>query len=223
MIPLKDDLRSASRPIVTYIILGLNIIVFLYELSLGQHLNNFIRQFGAIPFDIFHPAGLLSYTTLFSSMFIHANLMHILGNMLFLWIFADNVEDRLGHLKFILFYLVCGITGTLLHAITAPNSTVPMVGASGAISGVMGAYILLFPKARILALIPFFIFFRITYLPSIIFLGIWFLFQFLFGISSIGGRGGGVAYFAHLGGFIIGLLLALPFKKRRKNYEYQIY
>jgi len=98
-----------------------------------------------------------------------------------------------------------------------------MVGASGAISGVMGAYILLFPKARILALIPFFIFFRITYLPSIIFLGIWFLFQFLFGISSIGGRGGGVAYFAHLGGFIIGLLLALPFRKRRKNYEYEIY
>jgi membrane associated rhomboid family serine protease len=190
---------------------------------LGQHLNNFIRQFGAIPFNIFHQAGLSSYATLFSSIFIHANLMHILGNMLFLWIFADNVEDRLGHIKFIFFYLVCGITGTLLHGITAPGSTIPMVGASGAISGVLGAYVLLFPKARILALIPFFIFFRITYLPSIIFLGIWFLFQFLFGVSSIGGRGGGVAYFAHIGGFIIGLLLALPFRKKRKNYEYQIY
>ncbi len=222
MLPLKDDLPSYSRPIVTYIILGINIIVFLYELSLGPQFNNLIRQFGAVPFNIYHPTGISSYATLFSSMFIHAGFMHIFGNMLFLWIFADNIEDRLGHIKFIFFYLICGIAGALLHSITAMDSKVPMIGASGAISGVLGAYILLFPKARVLALIPFGFFLRITYLPSIVFLGIWFLYQFLFGISSIGARGGGVAYFAHLGGFIVGLLLALPFKGKRKKINYEI-
>jgi membrane associated rhomboid family serine protease len=156
-------------------------------------------------------------------MFIHANLMHIFGNMLFLWIFADNIEDRMGHIKFIIFYLVCGIAAVLLHGVTAMNSQVPMVGASGAISGVLGAYILLYPKARILALIPFGFFLRATYLPSVIFLGIWFLYQFLFGVSTIGAKGGGVAYFAHIGGFIAGLLIALPFRKKRKNYEYKIH
>ena len=223
MLPLKDDLPSYSRPIVTYIILGINIVVFLYELSLGPQLNSFIKQFGAVPFYIFNPVGVSSYATLFSSMFIHAGFMHILGNMLFLWIFADNVEDRIGHIKFVFFYLSCGIAGALLHGITAPNSTVPMVGASGAISGVLGAYILLFPKARVLALIPFGFFLRITYLPSIIFLGIWFLYQFLFGVTTIGARGGGVAYFAHVGGFIVGLLFALPFRGKRKKINYEIF
>jgi membrane associated rhomboid family serine protease len=223
MLPLKDDIRVSSRPIITYVILGINIVVFLYEMALGPALRDFVIQFGATPFYIFHPTGFSSYATLFSSMFIHANIMHIFGNMLFLWIFADNIEDRLGRIKFIFFYLLCGLGGALLHSVTAPNSTVPMIGASGAISGVLGAYILLYPKARILALIPFGFFLRITYLPSIIFLGIWFLYQFLFGISSVSGRGG-VAYFAHIGGFIVGLLLALPFKfkNRKPNYEYKI-
>jgi len=188
MIPLKDDIQTYSLPIITYVILGLNVVIFLYELSLGPHLGS---------------------------------LMHIFGNMLFLWIFADNIEDRFGHIKFLFFYLLCGIAGALLQSIVAPNSTVPMIGASGAISGVLGAYVLLFPKARILALIPFGFFLRVSYLPSIIFLGIWFLYQFIFGIFSIGARGGGVAYLAHIGGFITGLLIALLFK-RRKDYGYKI-
>lgn len=221
MIPLKDDIQTYSLPIITYVILGLNVVIFLYELSLGPHLDSFIKQFGVVPFHLFRPTSLFSYATLFSSMFIHGSLMHIFGNMLFLWIFADNIEDRFGHIKFLFFYLLCGIAGALLQSIVAPNSTVPMIGASGAISGVLGAYVLLFPKARILALIPFGFFLRVSYLPSIIFLGIWFLYQFIFGIFSIGARGGGVAYLAHIGGFITGLLIALLFK-RRKDYGYKI-
>lgn len=225
MIPLKDDLKSYTRPVITYVILGINILVYLYEFSLGPHLNDFIFQFGAIPYDIFHPQGVSSYATILSSMFIHANFMHIFGNMFFLWTFSDNVEDRIGHIKYLFFYLICGFAGALLHSITTANSTVPMVGASGAISGVLGAYILLFPKARILALIPLGFFMRMTYLPSYLFLGIWFLYQFLLGFASLAARGGGVAYFAHIGGFATGLLLALPFKfkKRKKEFEYQIF
>lgn len=223
MLPLKDDIRTSTRPIVTYVILGVNVVVFLYQISLGTALESFIRQFGAVPYLLFHPTGVSSYTRLLTSMFMHGGFMHILGNMLFLWIFADNIEDRLGHIRFIVFYLLCGIAGALLHAVTAPNSTVPMIGASGAISGVLGAYIYLYPKARVLALIPFGFFLRVTYLPSVLFLGLWFLFQFLYGISSLGVRGGGVAYFAHIGGFVVGLLFALPFKKRKKkNVEYEI-
>ena len=156
-------------------------------------------------------------------MFIHADsIMHIVGNMLFLWIFADNVEDRMGHIKFLLFYFVCGIAAALLQSAINPASKIPMIGASGAVSGVLGAYILFFPKARVLALIPLGFFLRISYLPSFVFLGIWFLYQFLFGVSSIGARGG-VAYFAHIGGFVAGLILALPFRKKKKRVEYQIY
>jgi membrane associated rhomboid family serine protease len=223
MLPLKDDIRSSTLPIVTYVILGINILVFLYQVSLGAALDSFFNQYGAIPYLLFHPTGMSSYTRLLTSMFMHGGFMHIFGNMLFLWIFADNIEDRFGHITFTFFYLLCGMAGALLHAVTAPNSTVPMIGASGAISGVLGAYILLYPKARVLALIPLGFFLRVTYLPSALFLGLWFLFQFLYGISSLGARGGGVAYFAHIGGFIVGLLFALPFKKKKKReIDYEI-
>jgi membrane associated rhomboid family serine protease len=223
MLPLRDNIQAISRPIITYIILGLNILVFIYEISLGTHLDVFINQFGAVPYNIFSQGGLASYMTLFTSMFMHANLMHIIGNMLFLWIFADNIEDHIGHVMFIIFYLTCGLAGTLLHAVVTPASTIPMIGASGAISGVLGAYIILYPKARISALIPFGFFLRVVQLPSVVFLGIWFLMQFLFSISSIRGTGGGVAYLAHVGGFVVGLLWALPFKfKQKKHYEYKI-
>jgi len=220
MIPLKDEIKSYTKPVITYIILGINIFVYVYEFSLGTYKENFIYQFGTIPYDLFNPAGINSYLTIFSSMFIHANFIHILGNMLFLWVFADNVEDRLGHIKFIIFYLICGIAAVFLHSITTPNSKIPMVGASGAISGIMGAYVVFFPRARILSIIPLGFFFRIAYLPSPFFIGIWFLYQFLLGLVSISIKGGGVAYFAHIGGFIAGFLFALPFKKsNRKDYD----
>jgi membrane associated rhomboid family serine protease len=223
MLPLKDDIRVRTRPIVVYGILAANVLVFLYEISLGAALNDFVRQFGVTPYFLFHPSGIETYLTLFTSMFIHSDsLMHIVGNMLFLWIFADNVEERMGHFKFLLFYFACGIAAALLQSAIDPSSRIPMIGASGAISGVLGAYILLFPKARVLALIPLGFFPRISYLPSFIFLGLWFLFQFLFGVSSIGAKGG-VAYFAHIGGFVAGLILALPFRLRKKESNYRIY
>lgn len=219
MLPLRDDIPSYSRPFVTYGLIGLNAVVFLYELSLGTALNGFIQRFGAVPYTIFHPSGIGSYLTLISSMFIHASFMHIAGNMLFLWIFGDNIEDRMGHIFFFVFYVITGLAGTFLHSITAPSSTVPMVGASGAISGIMGAYILLYPKARILALVPFGFFLRIMKLPALLFLGVWFLYQFLLGILSIGVKGGGVAYFAHIGGFVVGLIIALLFRFQKHESE----
>lgn len=218
MIPLKDELRSTTRPYVTYLILAANVAVFIYETALGRNADDFMLRFGAVPLNIFHSPNPAGYLTIISSMFIHANFMHILGNMLFLWVFADNVEDRIGHVKFLIFYLVCGIAAALAQGLTAPDSPVPLVGASGAISGVLGAYILFYPRARVMALIPLGFFMRMTYLPSIVFLGIWFLIQLLVGIVSIGAKGGGVAYFAHIGGFAAGLLFALPFKIfKRKN------
>lgn len=225
MIPLKDDIESYSRPFVTYIILGINILIYLYEFSLGPYKENFIYNFGTIPYELFSNFGLKPCLTIFSSMFIHANFMHLAGNMLFLWVFADNVEDLFGHIKFLFFYLFCGIAAVLLHSITTPGSKIPMVGASGAISGVMGAYLIFYPRARILSLVPLGFFLRITLIPSIFFMGIWFLYQFLFGFATFGMKGGGVAYFAHIGGFIAGLLLALPFRKRRRkrDIDYEIY
>jgi membrane associated rhomboid family serine protease len=223
MLPLKDDLRSRTRPYVVYALVTANVLVYLYEISLGPALNDFVRQFGVTPHALFNPTGIESYLTLITSMFIHAESpMHIIGNMLFLWIFADNIEDRLGHVRFVLFYFVCGIAAGLLQSAIDPGSKIPMIGASGAVSGVLGAYILLFPKARVLALIPLGFFLRVSYLPSFIFLGIWFLYQFLFGVSSLGAKGG-VAYFAHIGGFVAGLLLALPLRRKRKNIDYDVY
>ncbi len=226
MIPLRDEIPADKRPVITYVILGINIAVYIYELLLGEQKADFIFQFGTIPYALFNPQSIHPYLTIFSSMFIHANFMHIAGNMLFLWIFADNVEDELGHIVFGFFYLICGIAAVLLHSITAPDSMVPMVGASGAISGVMGAYLILFPRARILSLIPLGFFMRIAYLPSLFFIGIWFFYQSIFGIATIGVKGGGIAYFAHIGGFVAGILFVLPFKfkkLRKKRIDYEIF
>jgi membrane associated rhomboid family serine protease len=223
MLPLKDDIRPRTRPFVVYGILAANIAVYLYEISLGTALNDFVAQFGVTPYLLFHPTGIESFLTLVTSMFIHSySPMHIIGNMLFLWIFADNIEDRMGHFKFFIFYFVCGIAAGLLQSVVDPGSKIPMIGASGAVSGVLGAYILLFPKARVLALIPLGFFLRLSYLPSYVFLGIWFLYQFLVGVSSVGAKGG-VAYFAHIGGFVAGLAIAIPFRKKRNNIDYHIY
>lgn len=215
MIPLKDEMRSATRPIVNYCLVVANVIVYLYELSLGRGLDTFIAAFGAVPNDMFHSGSPVPLLKVFSSMFIHANFVHILGNMLFLWVFGDNIEDRIGHVKFFFFYLIAGMAGALLHGVSATRSEVPMIGASGAISGVLGAYILLYPRARVLALVPVGFFMRVGYFPSYFFIGLWFLLQFLSGMVSLGASGGGVAYLAHIGGFVVGALLALPFMRRR--------
>src|SRR5258705_12168895 len=199
MIPLRDIIPSRTTPIVTISLIVANVLVFLYELTLGRAVNDFTLYFGLVP-------AAFSWVAVFTSMFVHGGLFHVGGNMLYLWIFGDNVEDRMGHGRFLVFYLLCGTAAALAQTITAPDSVVPMVGASGAIAGVMGAYFVLYPKSRIVTLIPLFFFFQIIEVPAIYFLGFWFLMQFLSGVVSIGNAAtGGVAGWAHVAGFFAGL------------------
>ncbi len=218
MLPLKDDVPKARVrfPFILIILLVTNILVFLYEISLSPFgLSRLFKSYGAIPVLIASGSNL---HTLFSSLFLHGGFDHIIGNMLYLWIFGDNVEDAFGHFWFILLYFMAGVAGSILHIFTAPNSSVPMIGASGAISGILGAYFVLFPSARVLALVPLGFFFRVLYLPASLFLGFWILLQFLFGFASLPGAGvgGGVAFFAHIGGFLVGVILGLIFRGRRE-------
>ncbi len=219
MIPLKDDIPSRRRPYVMITILILNILVFIYELTLGNRITYFFHTFGVIPARIIFDTTFFTILTLFTSMFIHGGFEHIIGNMLYLWIFADNVEDAFGHGKFIILYFLSGLMGSLLQILISPHSEIPLIGASGAISGILGAYIILYPGARVLALIPIFYFLRLTYVPAVIFLGFWFLLQFLYGLGSLGAQGG-VAWFAHIGGFLTGVLFALPIKRRIRRRLY---
>jgi membrane associated rhomboid family serine protease len=224
MFPLKDTIPSSSFPFVTIGIIVINFVVFLYELTLGPQLNTFINQYGVIPSHIlttlnknwlyFIPASV----PVFSSIFIHGGWMHIIGNMWYLWIFGDNIEDRTGHFRFFLFYVICGVAATVSHIIMNPASNLPTVGASGAIAGVMGAYLILFPRSRILTLIFLIIFIQIIEIPAIFFLGFWILLQVVSGSISSGlaQEGGGVAWWAHIGGFFVGLVIVFFFKKRKR-------
>jgi membrane associated rhomboid family serine protease len=202
-----------------------NIVVFLHEANLGPALDRFLLQYGFVPAVYFHlsyveplnvPARLLPMLT---SMFLHGGLLHLLGNMWMLWIFGNNVEERLGRGWFLAYYLVCGIAACYVHYLTGPRSGIPVVGASGAIAGVMGGYFVLFPRAKILTLLPIFIFIQIVTVPAIIFFAFWFLVQLLNGmVASAASFGGGVAWWAHVGGFIAGAILILP--KSRPRYGY---
>ena len=221
MIPLHDDNPTEIAPIVTIALIVLCSLVFLYEVSLPERVGQaFVLHYGAIPASIFgHGAALLEDAvavpvtfTLLTSMFLHGGWMHLIGNMLYLWIFGNNVEDAMGHVKFVIFYVVCGILAAVSHAVTDPASGIPMVGASGAISGVLGAYLLLYPRAQVLVLIPLGIFMRTMYVPAGFVLGLWFVLQLLSGGMSLGHGGGGVAFFAHVGGFVAGMALIGFFK-----------
>ena len=222
MIPLRDNIPHERKPVVTVALLLINVAVFFYEISLGEKLQDFFYIYGFVPKNIFLPIGLeYKIKPLFTNMFLHAGFIHLLGNMLFLWIFADNVEDKLGHFKFLIFYITCGVIASLAHLVMNVSSDIPAVGASGAIAGVLGAYIIMFPRARILTLVPFLIFFQLIEIPAFIFLGIWFVYQFLLGISSIGLYGAGIAFWAHIGGFAGGISLVFLWrKKRRRGYYY---
>ncbi len=219
MIPLKDDNPTEITPYLTVFFVIACVFVFLYQVSLPVRTGElFVYQFGAIPAVVFGytqlPSELISlpaYGTLLSSMFLHGGWMHLFGNILYLWIFGNNIEDVMGHGKFIVFYLLCGVFAALSHALINPESTVPMIGASGAISGILGAYLLLFPYARVLIVIPFW-FFHWTYVPAAVVLGLWFVMQLFSGGVSLGQEGGGVAFFAHIGGFIAGMTMVGIFK-----------
>lgn len=209
MFPIRDHNPAERFPYVTYVLIAINVAVFLLGLLLYQDdaaLNELYFHYALIPAKLTAGEGQLG---LFTSMFLHAGFMHLAGNMLFLWIFGDNMEDKMGHIPFLIFYIVSGLGASYAHYLIAPNSLVPLVGASGAIAGVMGGYLLLFPKARVDIFLFLVIFVRIFPLPSWIMLGLWFAFQIFNGFGTTADAGG-VAYWAHAGGFVIGVLLTLP-------------
>jgi membrane associated rhomboid family serine protease len=216
MFPLRDSIPSARRPVVNLVVIGACVVVFLYEFMLGPGVEAFVNAFGFVPARFFDPAAFnvgpgWGVLTLVTSMFMHGGWLHLIGNMWFLWVFGDNVEDCLGHGRYVFFYLVCGAAAALAQAAIAPSSTVPMVGASGAIAGVLGAYLVWYPWSRIHTFVFLGIFFTTAELPAPVFLVIWFVIQFFSGalsLASAGPVGGGVAFFAHVGGFVAGALLA---------------
>jgi membrane associated rhomboid family serine protease len=212
MIPLRDENPRRTVPVVTYLLIALNVLGFLWELSLGRNLDRALFSVAFIPARFWIPGyWAQDIFTMIASMFLHGGLMHIGSNMLYLWIFGDNVEDRLGKVRYILFYFACGIGATLAHAIFSSGSRIPAIGASGAIAGVLGAYLILYPHARVMTLIPIFFFITIREIPAVIILGFWFVLQLFSGVGSLGVPDaqdmGGVAYFAHIGGFVAGIVL----------------
>ena len=215
MIPINDENPTYSTPIVVYALIAINVIVFLYEMSLGSGLDGFFQLYAVIPqqlsasFDGTPPdRAVPELATLITSQFLHGGLMHIAGNMLFLWTFGDNIEHDLGHFKFLFFYLLCGVLAGLTHWFFGMQSAAPTVGASGAIAGVMGAYLIKYPRAKIVTLLPLFIIWTTVRIPAVFFLGFWFVQQAISSVASLGiQEASEVAYWAHAGGFIFGAIL----------------
>ncbi len=217
MFPIRDTQPSYSKPVVTVLIIVVNILIFLFEYSLDPYTRNaFIGAYGLVP-DRFHVSAI------FTSMFLHAGWLHVLGNMWFLWIFGDNIEDILGHEKFLVFYLLCGIAAAISQTFLNPFSRVPMVGASGAIAGVMGAYLIKFPRAQIQSVVILIFFPFFTDIPAWVMLIYWFVIQLFSGVGSIASaqyaQGGGTAFFAHVGGFIAGIVLIKVMGTRQPYYR----
>jgi membrane associated rhomboid family serine protease len=214
MIPLRDVIPSRTTPFVTVAIIVVNAAAFLFELALpGPDRQAFLREFGLVPAEF-------AWTTLITSMFLHGGWLHAIGNMWYLWIFGDNVEDRMGHGRYLVFYLACGVVAGLAQALVNPDSPIPTIGASGAIAGVMGAYFVLYPQSRVLTLIPLFIFIEIIEVPAIFFLGFWFLMQLFAGVGSVAittGNQGGIAFWAHVAGFVAGLAGVFVFRRPERQ------
>ena len=214
MIPLRDVIPSRTTPGVTITLIALNVLVYLFGLTLTDDGHRaFIYAFGLVP-------AYFATVNVLTAMFVHGGLAHLAGNMLFLWIFGDNVEDRVGHGRFVLFYLACGVAASVFQTMLSPNSLVPIVGASGAIAGVMGAYLVLYPHSRVLMLFPFPLF--LFELPAVVFLGVWFLVQFLNGINQLpvferNAITGGVAFWAHVAGFVAGVILILFLRRPERS------
>lgn len=218
MIPIKDINPTSRLAVVTIALMVLNVSVFFFQILLGPKVEGqFIAAFAFVPERLFsaepsHAGAVPVTATLFSSMFLHGGMLHLGGNMLYLWIFGNNVEDAMTRTRFIVFYLLCGVIATVSHALLNPSSPIPLIGASGAISGILGAYLLLYPRAKVLTLIFFGFFVRLVPIHAMFVLIFWFVLQFLNAITSTGG--GGVAWFAHIGGFLAGIALVGVFKRR---------
>lgn len=219
MLPLRDENPSSRTPIVTYMLIALNVMVFVFQVALGQEQRAFVYEFALIPAQITSGPGVEDVLDVFTSMFMHAGLAHIGGNMLYLWIFGDNVEDAMGRGRYLLFYLVGGSVASAAHVVTNPGSQIPTVGASGAIAAVLGAYLVLYPRSRVVTLIFLGYFIRLAMVPAVIVLGLWFVLQLFQGMLSLGAADvGGVAFWAHIGGFLAGLVLARVMAKRTPQY-----
>ncbi|PYV72335.1 MAG: rhomboid family intramembrane serine protease [Acidobacteria bacterium] len=236
MFPIRDDQPRFSTPYVNYFIIALNVLIYVFfeipvQMQGGRHFEALIFQFGFVPEHLTgalagapHYSISASLLTIFTSMFLHGDLFHIIGNLWFLWIFGDNIEDYLGHFSYLIFYLLCGIAAALTFIAINPSSIVPTIGASGAIAGIMGAYILLYPRARVQTLVVLIVFITFWWLPAWVFLGYWFLIQFVATSVEAGAAAhhqtGGVAFAAHVGGFVAGLLMIKLFPKRTPTYRY---
>ena len=228
MIPIKDDNPTRTVPFVTVFLIILNCIIYFYQMILPQELGQLlVLKYGVVPYEIIHLIDVRPeipipvFLTIITSQFLHGSIIHLGGNMLYLWIFGNNIEDIMGHFRFLLFYLICGALAATAHIITQPGSTVPTIGASGAISGVLGAYLLKFPRARVLVVFWFFFFIRLIKVPALIVLGFWIFVQIWSGVISMGSTGGGIAWFAHIGGFLAGLILVKLFERRKLRWKFR--
>lgn len=227
MIPLGDSLSTRRYPVVTYLLILANIFGFFIELAQGPHLNRFLLRYGVVPVRIAqwqaHPWVLL---TLITAQFLHGGWVHLIGNMIYLWIFGDNVEDELGHSRFLLLYLLSGVLGNVLQVLFSLDARIPAIGASGAVAGILGAYLLLYPRARVFFAIPLFFWFEVVSIPAVIALGFWFITQFFNGLASLAFatvQVGGVAWWAHVGGFLSGMLLGRVLRRPRPRYAERYY
>ncbi|HMD31069.1 MAG TPA: rhomboid family intramembrane serine protease [Candidatus Acidoferrales bacterium] len=228
MIPLKDNTPRSSAPVVTVAIIIVNTLAFFYQLTIPNKLEPaFLMSYALVPARMTQMVGAphvplqVAFEPFLTSMFLHGGWLHLIGNMWFLWVFGDNVEDRLGHISYLFFYLFCGFGAGLAHFVANVGSAVPSLGASGAISGVLGAYIVLYPRAQVLTLVPLIIFWFTVEIPAFLVLGYWFVIQFVSGVASVGARNaGGVAWWAHIGGFVLGVLMVKMWPQRRQRVAY---
>lgn len=219
MIPIRDEIKTKRIPFVNYTLIAINIIVFLIMVLNPAKIDSIVMGNALIPTDVTQGFKMSVLKNFITAMFMHAGWMHLISNMLYLWIFGDNIEDRLGHVGYLLFYLAAGIFASGLHIFFNPTSNIPSLGASGAIAGVLGAYLIFYPQSKVYTFIPFGYFMRLRPLPAIVVLGLWFVMQIFSGVGSMmaQGQGGGVAYWAHIGGFVFGLLIGFLFNKRIKE------
>jgi membrane associated rhomboid family serine protease len=218
MIPIRDQIPTRHVPVVTYVLIAANILVFVLQWLAGSNQETLVYQFALIPAQVTSGLDARDILDIFTSMFMHGGLLHLGGNMLYLWIFGDNVEDAMGSGKYLVFYLTGGLVASLAHILTNPNSQLPTVGASGAIAAVLGAYLVLYPQSRVMTIIPLGFIMRMTLVPAAIVLGFWFVMQLFSGVLSLGGPDvGGTAFWAHIGGFIMGVVIGLLFVNQRKK------
>ncbi len=221
MIPIRDQIPTRHFPIVNYLLIAANILVFILMWLAGSAQEKIVYDFALIPANISSGLDFGDFSDVLTSMFMHAGLAHLAGNMLYLWIFGDNVEDRLGPVKYLIFYLVGGAVASFVHFLTNPVSQIPTVGASGAIAAVLGAYLVLYPQSKIVTFIPIGFFMRLTVVPAVVVLGLWFVLQLFSGVMSFGGPDvGGTAFWAHIGGFVVGVVLAKLLASRQAPPNY---